>query len=512
METASIPPKEASSSSSSSSDGKNNNENDKNSNNFFSTPAAVRSVQDSVVTVDALRSIALEGDSRGAATTDGFVVHADGDRVIVATDHVGSAVRASPATYTISFADGASVKAKALYYDPVQDFAFLQFSPAEAGGNGGSGGGDASSSSTTTTNRAFKALRLGTGRNLTVGQPLVLIGEQSGVYTRRDGVVSEPRVVSKDVAGAGARVRTTFERVDAMAGAPVFDLSGAVVALHSGSAESYSKELPIVYVTTALKSLLGGGGEGGGNAKESGEVGSSTTSIDKKKKDNKDKKSSSSSSSSTAPLKSQPKRGDLGVELTLLPAGVARRNYKLPADALPPPAADGGAPQVIQVVALQSAVADRAVSSGGKEQSPAGGLQPGDIISKADGKEVRDDLFSLDRVLDGFVNGSVPLQVWRNGTEKKLRVPVRDLEAGKLRRFARFGGGVFHELSEESRAKLQAAGASEGVLMTYADRGTPMARLTAVVRQEFFFLELEEASVSSLFSCDLPFANFERRS
>ena len=171
----------------------------------------------------------------------------------------------------------------------------------------------------------------------------------------------------------------------------------------------------------------------------------------------------------------------------MLPAGVARRNYKLPQSALPSsPAADGGAPQVIQVVALQSAVADRAVSSGGKEQSPAGGLQPGDIISKADGKEVRDDLFLLDRVLDGFVNGSVPLQVWRNGTEKRLKVPVRDLESGKLRRFARFGGGVFHELSEESRAKLQAAGAAEGVLMTYADRGTPMARLTAVVS---FFLE-----------------------
>ena len=312
-----------------------------------------------------------------------------------------------------------------------------------------------------------------------MGQPLVLIGEQSGVYTRRDGVVSEPRVVSRDVAGAGARVRTTVERVDARAGAPVFDLSGAVVALHSGSADSYSKELPIDYVTTALESLLAG-------EKEGGEVGSKAS----KKKTNNGKKSSSSPPSppptSAAALKNQPKRGDLGVELTLLPAGVARRNYKLPAGALPATAAaDGGAPQVIQVVALQSAVADRAVSSGGRERSPAGGLQPGDIISSADGKPVRDDLFLLDRVLDAFVGGSVPLTVWRNGTERRLRVPVRDLEAGKLRRFARFGGGVFHELSEESRAKLQAAGAAEGVLMTYADRGTPMARLTAVV--SFFF-------------------------
>lgn len=472
------------------SNGNDNGNNENNSDNFFSTPAAVREVQDSIVTVNGLRSIGLEGDARGASVTDGYVVHSDDDRVIVATDHVGSAVRASPATYTVSFADGASVKAKALYYDPVQDFAFLQFSPELTKGD------SSNSANNSPSKRTFKALKLGTGRNLTVGQPLVLIGEQSGVYTRRDGVVSEPRVVSSDSssssssgggggggagAGAGTAVRTTFERVDSMSGAPVFDLQGRVVAQHSSSADSYSKELPIDYVTTALKALLG--------KEEGGSSSSSSSSNDKndnkKKKD--DKKSSSSATTSTT-TKNQPKRGDLGVELTLLPAGVARRNYKLPADALPAtPPADGGASQVIQVVALQSAVADRAVSSGGKEQSPAGGLQPGDIISKADGKAVGDDLFLLDRVLDSFVNGTVPLQVWRNGTEKRLRVPVRDLEAGKLRRFARFGGGVFHELSDESRAKLQSAGAAEGVLMMYADRGTPMARLTTVVRSSFFF-------------------------
>ena len=44
----------------------------------------------------------------------------------------------------------------------------------------------------------------------------------------------------------------------------------------------------------------------------------------------------------------------------------------------------------------------------------------------------------------------------------------------------RFGGGTFHDLSDETRYALPTAGASRGVLMSEAEPGTPLARLTAV--------------------------------
>ena len=110
-------------------------------------------------------------------------MHADDARVVVVTDHVGSAVRASPATYTIAFADGASVKAKALYYDPVQDFAFLQFSP---GGGSGGGGDSSSSNSSSSSSRSFKALTLGTGRNLRIDPKTEPDKQQGDPQNRND--------------------------------------------------------------------------------------------------------------------------------------------------------------------------------------------------------------------------------------------------------------------------------------------------------------------------------------
>jgi hypothetical protein len=163
-----------------------------------------------------------------------------------------------------------------------------------------------------------------------------------------------------------------------------------------------------------------------------------------------------------------PARGDLGAALRLLPAGVARRSYRLPADAVPAPT-DGGTPSVIAVSSLLPGV------------EAAGGLQPGDVIATVAGAKVGDDLLALDRAANAKVGKSVPVVVYRNGTRVELRaVPVRDLEALKVKRFARYGGGTFHGLSDGARYELPAAGSSKGVLMPEAEPGTPFARLTAV--------------------------------
>lgn len=73
------------------------------------TADAARTARDAVVAVEALRSVALDTDRRGSVDTNGFVVAVDGGRGIVATDHWGSAARASPAVYNLRFADGGSV-------------------------------------------------------------------------------------------------------------------------------------------------------------------------------------------------------------------------------------------------------------------------------------------------------------------------------------------------------------------------------------------------------------------
>ena len=125
-----------------------------------------------------------------------------------------------------------------------------------------------------------------------------------------------------------------------------------------------------------------------------------------------------------------PPRGDLGATLRLLPAGVARRSYRLPADAVPKPT-DGGTPQVISVASLLPGV------------DGAGGLQPGDIIVKVDGTTVGDDVMAVDRAAGARVGATVPVVVYRNGSRVDLaKVPVRNLDALKVKKFGeREGGG-----------------------------------------------------------------------
>jgi S1-C subfamily serine protease len=118
-----------------------------------------------------------------------------------------------------------------------------------------------------------------------------------------------------------------------------------------------------------------------------------------------------------------PPRGDLGAALRLVPAGVARRAYRLPADAVPKPT-DGGTPSVIAVAALLPGA------------ETAGGMQPGDVIASVDGVAVGDDLLAVDKAAGGKVGKSVPVVVYRNGTKVDLaKVPVRDLEALKVKKF-----------------------------------------------------------------------------
>ena len=296
-------------------------------------------------------------------------------------------------------------QAKLLYYDPADDFAFLEFDLADRG--------DGASPT--------KPLRLGTVANLTAGSPLTLIAEQGDVTTRRDGFLVEPRSSTNQEPREGGnnhaarRLLTTFERAAGLAGSPVLAGDGSVVALHSGEREgerkgvwwqrsekratrvcfaqpspppslgmegAYSQAVPIDKIKAALDALLAG---------------------------------------------RTPPRGDLGAALRLLPAGVARRSYRLPPDAVPKPT-DGGTPQVISVASLLPGV------------DAAGGLQPGDIIVEVDGATVGDDVMAVDRAAGARAGATVPVVVYRNGSRVDLgKVPVRNLESLKVKKFGECG-------------------------------------------------------------------------
>lgn len=197
------------------------------------------------------------------------------------------------------------------------------------------------------------------------------------------------------------------------------DASGKVVAVNYAGDESAAREVPIDYVTAALDKLK----------------------------------------------KGKAYRGDAGVVGMLVPLGEATRNFRLPADAAAAaaaarPARVGGTPKVIVV---------KTINPG----APAAGVvKPGDVLFSADGITLADDLFALDRIMDEHVNRTVPVVLYRNGARVEADMPTHDLEALKARRFARFAGGAFHDLTE--RTVYFTPVDTDGVMMAYSDSGTTL--------------------------------------
>lgn len=197
------------------------------------------------------------------------------------------------------------------------------------------------------------------------------------------------------------------------------DASGKVVAVNYAGDESAAREVPIDYVTAALDKLK----------------------------------------------KGKAYRGDAGVVGMLVLLGEATRNFRLPADAAAAaaaarPARVGGTPKVIVV---------KTINPG----APAAGVvKPGDVLFSADGITLADDLFALDRIMDEHVNRTVPVVLYRNGARVEADMPTHDLEALKARRFARFAGGAFHDLTE--RTVYFTPVDTDGVMMAYSDSGTTL--------------------------------------
>jgi hypothetical protein len=123
----------------------------------------------------------------------------------------------------------------------------------------------------------------------------------------------------------------------------------------------------------------------------------------------------------------------------------------------------------------------------------SGVLERGDIVFAVNGTLLRDDtaLFSLaaDRAVATGPGATLPVTVFRRGERLELAVPVRDANAEKITRFARFAGGVLHDLKGLPRWKYGGGGGWDagntsvnngtGLFLSYAAPGSSWSALAS---------------------------------
>jgi S1-C subfamily serine protease len=315
-------------------------------------------------------------------------------------------VGTSPALVRVTFHDGESTTARVLHYDAWHDFAFIELQR----------GADA--------RWAAGAAALGDSFALHDQQELFLVGSNEGQeQSVKFGRVTN-QVVNKGWRHSAA-IQTSFDRTGGSSGSPVFDAQGRVVAIHTSGTNTTSFELRIEYLRDALMQILA-----------SGKV----------------------------------RRGDVGLELDLIPVADARRAARLPEEVAARIAATcGDRKQAIQVAYVLPG-------------SPADGrVRAGDVLVEVDGELVAADLYRVDRAFDARAGETVHVVVYRHGARVEHDLPVADAERTKVSRFALYAGGVFHELTPDLRRLIDYSG--QGVFLSSAGPGSSMAGL-AVSRSD----------------------------
>ncbi|TBR24876.1 PDZ domain-containing protein [bacterium] len=348
-----------------------------------------------VVNIEASVQHGLNAESSGKRSGTGFIV--DAERGIIATNrHV---VGTSPGQFKIVFEDGSTAQARQWFYDIWHDFAFIKL---EADPD----------------RPPLKALTLGDSFALKEQEDVLLIGNNDAQeYSVKFGKTAN-LWLCRDRRHS-ATLQTTFDRAGGSSGSPVFNSSGAVVAIHFSGTDTTSFEMRIEYLKDALAQLLANG---------------------------------------------KVRRGEVGIDLDTLLISDARKHFKMPESLAK------------EIGTLRSDIKRVAVVELVAPRSPAAGqLMAGDIVLKVDGRWVGDDVYLFDKLIDESVGRKVGLTILRNGRTLVVRLPVEDAEEGKVRTFALFAGGVIQSLTPEHRLALNIEG--DGVLLPQAERGSSFADL-----------------------------------
>jgi len=288
----------------------------------------------------------------------------------------------------------------------------------------------------------LQAVDFGRWRNLSLGDELLLIGNnEKEEYSIKFGTVANLNVNKGE--RHSSYIHTTFDRTGGSSGSPVWNTAGEVIAIHALGTDTSSFELPIEYLLDALTKIQ--------------------TSI---------------------PIQ----RGEIGVDLELISIGEAIKHFRLPeASRAEIGPSETGTPKVIQIESIIPRTT-------GEEL-----LRASDIIYRINGKLIRDDLYTFDAILNEKVKQKVALEIYRNGEAMNVEVPVANLELQKVRRFVRFAGSIFHDITPRLRQILYFAG--NGVYLPHATAGSSFSRLGRRERNgnsKVVILEINGQQISNL--------------
>ncbi|MDE0299694.1 MAG: trypsin-like peptidase domain-containing protein [Candidatus Poribacteria bacterium] len=265
---------------------------------------------------------------------------------------------------------------------------------------------------------SLEAVQLGAWRDLALGDELLLIGNnEKEEYSIKEGKVANLNVNKGN--RHSSYIHTTFDRTGGSSGSPVWNTEGRVIAIHARGTDTSSFELPVEYLIDALTRIQNG------------------VSIH---------------------------RGEIGVDLELISIGEAIKHFRLPESSraeIGP--SESGTPKVIQVESIIPRTTGENF------------LRASDIIYRINDDLIRDDLYTFDSMLNGSVGSEVVLEIYRNGEQMTVKIPVEDLELKKVRRFVRFAGSIFHDITPDLRRMLYFE--AEGAYLPHADAGSSFSRV-----------------------------------
>eukprot|EP00939_MAST-03C_sp_MAST-3C-sp1_P005486 g5486.t1 len=364
--------------------------------------------------------VPLEGNNLGEFFATGFVV--DTQYGIIATNrHVSGT---SPSYYQVGFFDGSSRDATLLWYDPMEDFAFLRITPDEKGDM-----------------PPLHAVNISKRDGpVQAGDNILLIGNNEG----KDFSVKRGQIASLRRHSTSRRnlfIQTTLDRTGGASGSPIFDTNFEVVAIHSAGTDTTSMEIPIRLLASCLRNIV-------------------------------QQLAKNTDTALRIP------RGEIGARYGLESVGNAVRFYGMSRDYATNEMTRQldemsnlrtGSPPCVPVVA---ALVPRLPA--------VGSLNPGDIILKVGTRTIGCDLSivaaALDEALkDETASPTVDMEVMRLGERKRVTVPVVDANDHKVDRAVQIAGSVFQDLTPGIRILF--VGNQDGVWLSYASPGSPFEEI-----------------------------------
>jgi len=367
-----------------------------------------RLIKPAVVSIQKHTEIPFEGGEVGEFFATGFVV--DVKHGIIATNkHVSGT---SPSFFKVSFYDGSISDATVLWYDPIEDFAFLRVKDMTD---------------------HLKAVKISSSpESVQAGDDVMLVGNNEGKdFSLKVGQIAS--LLRSSSSKRNLYWQTTFDRTGGASGSPVFNSDFEVVAIHAAGTDTTSMEVPIALLSRMLKKVI--------------------RSLDAKEFKGLDMP-----------------RGDIGARFSLEKVGTAHVYFglgKKEFDAETKTQTEAnlkrrtGSPPCVPV--LSSLVPGSEVD---------GVLKPGDVLLKVNGDAIHCDLDRVAEVLDSAVEDKkrVTFDVQRLGKAMQVQIPVRDAEKSTVKQFLQIAGAVFHEITPTYRLKY--TGALNGVWLTYAAPGS----------------------------------------